>query len=92
MAPVSLQLGFNGLAQSLVEDMFINHAGPGRLSRPPSQEPSVGLFNIFGSGPSFFVEFLTHEKLSVLLVHYIAKYYKVFDIIFITEMLLHEET
>ena len=53
---VSLPLGCKSVVRPLVEDvLFINHAnGPGRLSRPPARTPSAGMFNIFGSGPSFF--------------------------------------
>ena len=48
---VSLPLGCKSLVQPLVEDLFTNYAnGPGN---PPAPEPSVGLFNIFLSGPSF---------------------------------------
>ena len=49
---VSFTFSCKSVVRPLVEDLFINHAnGPGRLSRPPAQVPSVGLFNIFGSRP-----------------------------------------
>ena len=52
---VSLALDCKSLVRPLVEDLISNRAnGPGRLSRPPAQVPSAGLFIIFGSGPSFF--------------------------------------
>ena len=54
-ASVSLPLGFKSLVRPLVEDLFTNHAKrSGRLSRPPAQVPSAGLFNRFPSGPSSF--------------------------------------
>ena len=40
----------------LMENLFTYHAnGLEKHSRPPKQVPSAGLFNIFGSGLSFFV-------------------------------------
>ena len=60
---VSLPLGCcKSVVLPLVEDLFINNAnGPGRLSSPPAQVPSAGLFNIFGSGP-LFLKFIWHHN------------------------------
>ena len=61
---VSVPLGCLSLVQHLVENLFTNHAnGPGRHSRLPAQVPSAGLFNTFGSGPSFFAKFDGQIKL-----------------------------
>ena len=49
---VSLPLGCKSLVRPVVENLFTNHAnGPGS---PPALVPSLGLFYIFQSGPSFF--------------------------------------
>ena len=74
MAPVSLPLGCKSVVRPLVENLFINHAnGPGRLSLPPAWVPSAGLFNLFGSGLSFFIIFSLETGEQLLL--YYEKYF-----------------